>query len=408
MKIKPVNTIQGHNNTIKVNDLSSQIKLIVKDGNDKTVSLENKIEYFYLYKDNKKFFPVDDIEFTDDGLLFRIPPLRRGLYKIEIKDTDGHIYPACDDVEILLIESFEGGKEEKFITMKDSVLKDVHEIVINYMEENPEKFKGDKGDKGDTGPQGPKGYTGPQGPKGEKGDKGDKGDSGEKGTDGSVSFEELTEEQIDVLKGEKGDKGDKGPQGPKGEKGDKGDKGDSGSITNQKIGVNHLFDLNSLETYDSGSNIDSVDIENGVIRYSNLAYYIRTVKSLKKGVHSFSVKDYTIHEDVFEGKLRFQVRYADDLSSLVYFDVEKDEIYSFNIVDEKEYYIELRPTGVSRKEGLIEKPMLVEGDIPVLWHYQIKGDKGDPGEKGDKGDRGPQGPKGDNAEIGPISFLKAR
>src|SRR5690625_2541981 len=190
MEHRPVNTIQGHNNTIKVSDLSSQIKLIVKDRNDETVSLENKIEYFYLYKDNKKFFPVDDIEFTDDGLLFRIPPLRRGLYKIEIKDTDGHIYPAGDDVEILLIESFEGGKEEKFITMKDSVLESVEPIIINHIEENPEKFKGEQGDtgpqgpKGYTGPQGPKGYTGPQGPKGEKGDKGDKGDPGEKGTDG--------------------------------------------------------------------------------------------------------------------------------------------------------------------------------------------------------------------------------
>src|SRR5699024_11469841 len=135
MEQRPVNTIQGHNNTIKVNDLSSQIKLTIKGDNDENVSLENKIDYFILYKDDKKFFTVDDIEFTDDGLLFRIPPLRRGQYKIEIQDTDGHIYSAVDDVEILLIESFEGGKESKFITMKDSVIKDVPEIVINYMEE---------------------------------------------------------------------------------------------------------------------------------------------------------------------------------------------------------------------------------------------------------------------------------
>src|SRR5699024_10875040 len=232
MEHRPVNTIQGHNNTIKVNDLSSQIKLIVKDGNDKTVSLENKIEYFYLYKDNKKFFTVDDIEFTDDGLLFRIPPLRRGLYKIEIKDTDGHIYPAGDDVEILLIESFEGGKEAKFITMKDSVLKDVPEIVINYMEENPEKFKGDKGDKGDKGEQGEKGEQGIKGDRGFKGEKGEKGDKGDKGEQGEQGIKGDRGDKGE--KGEKGEKGDKGEQGikgdrgVKGEKGEKGDKGDKG------------------------------------------------------------------------------------------------------------------------------------------------------------------------------------
>src|SRR5699024_1844391 len=139
MEHRPVNKIQGHNNTIKVNDLSSQIKLIVKDANNETVSLENKIEYFYLFKDNKKFFPVDDIEFTHDSLLFRVPPLRRGLYKIEIKDTDGHIYPAGDDVHILLKKSFDGGKELEYTTMKEEVLNAVEPIIINHIQENPEK-----------------------------------------------------------------------------------------------------------------------------------------------------------------------------------------------------------------------------------------------------------------------------
>ena len=168
MEHKPVNTIQGHNNTIKVNDLSSQIKLIIKDDNDETVSLENKIEYFILYKDNKKFFPVDDIEFIDDGLLFRIPPLRRGLYKIEIKDTDGHIYPAGDDVFILLKKSLDDMKESSYITHKDDIIIN----TLEFIENNSIAFKGEKGDKGDKGND---------------------------GVDGTVDFDSLTPEQILML-----------------------------------------------------------------------------------------------------------------------------------------------------------------------------------------------------------------
>ena len=222
MEHRPVNTIQGHNNTIKVNDLSSQIKLTIKGDNDENVSLENKIDYFILYKDDKSFFPVDDIEFTNDGLLFRIPPLRRGLYKIEIKDTDGHIYPAGDDVYILLKKSLDDMKESSYITHKDDIIIN----TIEFIENNVNAFKGDKGDtgpqglkgdKGDTGPQGrkgDKGDTGPQGEQGIRGYKGDKGDTGPKGDTGE--------------QGPQGPKGDTGPQGPKGDTGEQGPKGDTG------------------------------------------------------------------------------------------------------------------------------------------------------------------------------------
>lgn len=180
MDNKPVNEIQEHNNTIKVSDLSSQIKLTIKDSYDNPVSLENKIEYFYLYKDNKRFFPVDDIEFTDDGLLFRVPPLRRGLYKIEIRDTDGHIYPAGDDVYILLKKSLDDMKESSYITHKDDIII----TTIEFIENNSFAFKGETGERG------------PQGPKGDKGEKGNKGDDG---MDGTVDFDSLTPEQMLLL-----------------------------------------------------------------------------------------------------------------------------------------------------------------------------------------------------------------
>ena len=38
--------------------------------------------------------------------------------------------------------------------------------------------------------------------------------------------------------------------------------------------------------------------------------------------------------------------------------------------DRQEYWVQLRVTNTELFSGFIEKPMLVEGDIPVLWNYQ--------------------------------------
>ena len=248
METNPVNEIQGNNNTIKVSDLSSQIKLIFKDGDGETVSLENKIEYFYLYKDDKKFFPVDDIEFTDDGLLFRIPPLRRGLYRIEIKDTDGHIYPAGDDVYILLKKSLDDMKELYYITHKDDIIIN----TIKFIENNVNAFKGDKGDKGDTGLQGLKGDKGDTGPQGRKGDKGDTGPQGEQGIRGYKGDKGDTGPQ--GPKGDTGPQGEQGPQGPKGDTGEQGPQGPKGD-TGDTITIEQYNDIISrLETLEGDTN----------------------------------------------------------------------------------------------------------------------------------------------------------
>ena len=177
MSEKPVNKIELDSNIIKANDINSVINIKITDVNNNPVNLENEIEYFYLVRNNK-YYPVTDITFNNGGISFKLPNLYKGLYKIEIKDKKGSIYPANDDISILLNQSFESGKESEFINMKDSILKDVTDILIDHSE----NFKGDKGDKGD------------------KGEKGDKGDQGDKGEDGNVNFEELTEEQINFLK----------------------------------------------------------------------------------------------------------------------------------------------------------------------------------------------------------------
>ena len=217
---KPVNQIDLDSNIIKANDINSVINIKLTDVNNNPVNLENEIEYFYLVRNNK-YYPVTDISFNNDTISFKLPNLYKGLYKIEIKDKKGSIYPANDDISILLNQSFESGKEAEFINMKDSILKDVPEIVTDYINDNPERFKGEKGDKGDKGDTGVKGDKGDPGVKGDKGDpgvKGDKGDPGEKGDKGDPGE-----------KGDPGVKGNKGDPGVKGDKGDPGVKGDPGS-----------------------------------------------------------------------------------------------------------------------------------------------------------------------------------
>ena len=183
MSEKPVNQIDIDSDIIKANDINSVINIKINDVNNNPVNLENEIEYFYLVR-NDKYYPVTDITFSNGGISFKLPNLYKGLYKIEIKDKKGSIYPANDDISILLNQSFESGKESEFINMKDSILKDVPEMVTDYITENEEKFKGDKGVKGDKGDKGDPGLPGFNGKDGVDGKDGVNGKDGEDGEDG--------------------------------------------------------------------------------------------------------------------------------------------------------------------------------------------------------------------------------
>ena len=222
MTENPVNKIDLDSNIIKANDVNSIINIKITDVNNNPVNLENEIEYFYLVRNNK-YYPVTDITFNNEGLSFKLPNLYKGLYKIEIKDTKGSIYPANDNVSILLNQSFESGKESEFFNIRESILKDFNDIV----NENSENFKGEKGDKGDKGEQGIQGI---------KGDKGDKGSQGIQGIQG--------------VKGNKGDKGDQGEQGEQGIQGIKGDKGDT-TLSPPKIYTRDEY--NQLEQKDNNT-----------------------------------------------------------------------------------------------------------------------------------------------------------
>src|SRR5699024_4350105 len=247
MSERPVNQIDLDSNIIKANDINSVINIKITDVNNNPVNLENEIEYFYLVRNNK-YYPVTDIAFNNDVISFKLPNLYKGLYKIEIKDKEGSIYPANDDVSILLNQSFESGKESEFISMKDSVLKDVPVILNDYINDNPERFKGEDGKDGKDGRNGKDGKD---------------GKDGRNGIDGK--------DGIDGVKGDKGDPGEKGEKGDKGDKEYKDDPGKDGDIKNKEIGTNILIDITNL-TPRKGSY--TFDLETGVINYENIEWYL--------------------------------------------------------------------------------------------------------------------------------------
>ena len=349
---KPVNQIDLDSNIIKANDINSVINIKLTDVNNNPVNLENEIEYFYLVRNNK-YYPVTDISFNNDTISFQLPNLYKGLYKIEIKDKKGSIYPANDDVSILLNHSFESGKEAEFINMKDSILKDVPDIVTNYINDDPERFKGEKGD------QGVKGDKGDKGDMGETGFKGDKGDRGERGYPGDP--------------GVKGDKGDPG------EKGEKGDPGEKGGFKGELISVINKINISDFET----GNLDgseSFDFENGIIYYNDLTWSMGAYVDLKNTRHCLKVKDYDTFSGYYNGVLRVVVKEVDpenlsDIQTVFDSTLSKETTVIVDLSTQtstKKYNIMFKPTDSTKYSGFIEKPMLVEGDYTVDWFPSFK------------------------------------
>ena len=330
MSEKPVNQIDLDGNIIKANDVNTVINIKLTDVNNNPVNLENEIEYFYMVRNNK-YYPVTDISFNNNGgISFKLPNLYKGLYKIEIKDKQGSIYPSNDDVSILLNQSFESGKETEFINMKDSILKDVPDIVTNYIDDDPERFKGDPGERG---------YPG------EKGDP-----------------------------GEKGEKGDPGKKGDKGDPGLKGDPGITPDLKSFKINGNNKLSISNFSKLGQDTPINSYEIEEGIIHFSNVIWNIYTIEELNGVKHVFRVEDYTSDPTYYQGVLRVTIKEIESNTQIIDTTVRKGQTVNIDLTGKprKEYRIELRPTGGNSLSGIIEKPMLVEGDISLLWQPSFK------------------------------------
>ena len=152
--LKPTNRIEINGNEIKVNDINTPIKINVLDVDGNRINLRNNINYFRLTKDDEHYVEVTDITFNDNDIIFKLPPMKKGLYKLEIKDNNGSIYPAGEDLKILLRESFEGLKETTYKSMSDHILEEIEPIILYHIEHNPEKFRGQDGQDGKDGVDG--------------------------------------------------------------------------------------------------------------------------------------------------------------------------------------------------------------------------------------------------------------
>ena len=363
MENHPVNSIHTHQNTIKVSDFNSLISLTILDHNNDPIDLTKNIEYFFLTKDDYKYYEVTDFEFRDEKLYFKMPHVRKGIYKIEIKDMQGSIYPSNEDVYIQLNQSFDGRKEVVYTTIKEDIINSVQPIIFEHIQNNREFYRGEKGQDGKDGKDGRNGLNGQDGKdgkdgrKGDKGDKGEKGDKGDKGADGTMTFEDLTDEQIASLKGEKGEKGEDGQD-----------------VTNFTIGSKNLINYSEFENNISTAQY-TFDLETGVINYSNFTGYLYQNIIMDNKVHTFLFEDYSQHMDNFGGRPIFRVIRKSDNEMLFNFNNNINEPYSFDLSDQNEndlYQIRFYFSLEGGHSGFIKKMMLVEGDVVPTWEMGEK------------------------------------
>ena len=176
MDIKPVNKIETITNTLKVADFNTPIQLKILDENNEIIDLTDNITHFFITKDDYKFYEVTEFTFENKILYFKMPNVRKGRYKIEIKDGQGSIYPAENNIYIDLIQSFDGRKESAYTTIKDDIINKVKPIVYEHIEENQEFYKGKDGKDGRNGIDGKDGEDGRNGIDGKDGKDGKDGE----------------------------------------------------------------------------------------------------------------------------------------------------------------------------------------------------------------------------------------
>lgn len=154
----------------------------------------------------------------------------------------------------------------------------------------------------------------------------------------------------------------------KGPKGDTGPKGESGGFNGETIGVNNLIDITKLTTRGANSTHD-YELDSGLINYNNVEWYVRGYFTLNGVKHTFRVKDFSSNPDYASGRINLQMLDSDGVVVINEF-VTPKTIVNVDLTgrDRQEYDVQMRVTNTTTFSGFIEKPMLVEGDIPVLWN----------------------------------------
>ena len=105
-----------------------------------------------------------------------------------------------------------------------------------------------------------------------------------------------------------------------------------------------------------------------------MIWRIYTIEELNGVKHVFRVEDYTSDPTYYQGLLRVTIKENESNTQIIDTVVRKRQTVDINLTGKprQEYTIELRPTGGNALSGIIEKPMLVEGDISLLWQPSFK------------------------------------
>ena len=154
---KGVTTATSNADRVKVGDYGSMITINLSNVEKNELT---DVEWVRAYPINdsvvSKYVDIPDYRVADGILFITLPEITRGTYNIEIKDTDGRIYPAEGNLRLEMLPSTKDASEVYYVTYRELIIDDVTPVIESYLSENAADFKGEKGD---TTAAPPKVYT---------------------------------------------------------------------------------------------------------------------------------------------------------------------------------------------------------------------------------------------------------
>ena len=86
------------------------------------------------------------------------------------------------------------------------------------------------------------------------------------------------------------------------------------------------------------------------------------------------MEDYNSDPEYNQGLLKLNIKENESNKIIIDTVVRKGQTIDIDLYGKprQEYRIELKPTGSNALSGIIEKPMLVEGDVSLLWQPSFK------------------------------------
>ena len=144
---KGVTTATSNADRVKVGDYGSMITITLSNVEKNELT---DVEWVRAYPINdpvvSKYVNIPDYRVADGILFITLPEITRGTYNIEIKDTDGRIYPAEGNLRLEMLPSTKDASEVYYVTYRELIIDDVTPVIESYLSENAADFKGDKGD----------------------------------------------------------------------------------------------------------------------------------------------------------------------------------------------------------------------------------------------------------------------